>query len=374
MGKKSPKPPSPEAQAAAQGAQDKETAWYNAMLQNMDQYTPYGSLTYENLGTKSAPKWQSTINLSPEQQKLLESQNRQDIALNQLGESQIGRIGESISNPYSYGGIQNALPTYGDINAASARAEEALMSRLNPQFAQQEEALRTRLINQGIGQGSQAYQREMETFNQAQNDARMQAILGAQQYGSNEQNMALQRRLQEIEEYNAQRNAPLNEYIGLTSGSQIQNPQFSSGGNQGIGSFNIAQAMRDDYSNRTAAANNKAGAMSSVFGMGGQLLGSYLAREGGALAGSAFAGPVGGFLGSAAGSLFSDERLKENITPMGTENGFPIYEFNYIGQPERFIGVMAQDVKEIMPEAISEVGGFMKVDYNMIGLEMRGVQ
>ncbi|WP_213074504.1 hypothetical protein, partial [Acinetobacter baumannii] len=63
------------------------------------------------------------------------------------------------------------------------RAEEALMSRMNPQFARDEEAQRTRLINQGITQGSEAYNTEMNTFNQMKNDARQQAILGGQQYG-----------------------------------------------------------------------------------------------------------------------------------------------------------------------------------------------
>jgi hypothetical protein len=296
MGKKSPKAPSPEEQASAQTRQDKDTAWYNAMLENMDQYTPYGSLTYQNLGDKNAPKWTSTVTLSPEQQQILDSQNRQGIAMNQLGEQQINRIGQAVSSPFSFGGIQNALPTYGDINAASARAEEALMSRLNPQFQQQEEALRTRLINQGIGQGSQAYQREFDTFNQAQNDARMQAILAGQQYGSNEQNLALQRRGQEINEYTTQRNAPLNEYIGLTSGTQIQNPQFSSGGNTGIGSFDIAGAMRNQYSNQQAVANNRSSAMSSAFGLGGQAIGTAI--------GGPLGGMAGGFLGNAVGGLF----------------------------------------------------------------------
>lgn len=335
----------------------------------MNQNTPYGSLTYEQTGTKAAPKWESTINLTPEQQQILDSQNRQGIAMNQLGEQQIGRIGESVASPYSYGEIQNALPMESDIMQASTRAEEALMSRLNPQFARQEEALRTRLINQGIGQGSQAYQREMEAFGQQQNDARTQAILAGQQYGGTAQNQALQRRLQEIEEYNAQRNAPLNEYIGLTSGTQITNPQFSSGGNQGINSFDIAGAMRDDYSNRQAAANNQSSAMTNMFGMGGAALGS--AGKLGAMGATG-----GGFLGSAVGSLFalSDKRLKDNIIPAGKHGEFPLYEFSYIGDPEkRYIGVLAQDVKEIMPEAVDEKEGFMRVNYSMIGVEMREV-
>lgn len=373
-GKGGQKAPSAAKQATAQAAADKETSWYNALLQNMDQITPYGNLTYEQSGTKSAPKWTSTINLSPEQQKIFESQNRQDISMNQLGEQQIGRIGQAVADPFSYGGIKNALPTAGDIMAQQARSEKAFMSRLNPQFAQDEEALRTRLINQGIGQGSQAYQREMDTFNQARNDARTQAILAGQQYGGTAQNQALDRRLQEINEYSTQRNAPLNEYIGLTSGTQIVNPQFSSGGNQGINSFDIAGAMRDQYSNQQAAANNRSSAMSSAFGLGGQALGGYLAREGGTLAGSAVAGPVGGFLGSAVGSLFSDERLKTDIELVREESGHKIYHFKYKTDPNRvYEGVIAQDVLEYKPEAVHKVGEYYAVNYPMLGLEMKEV-
>lgn len=368
MGKKAPKAPSPAAQASAQAASDKETSWYNAMLQNMDQITPFGNLTYQNLGTKDAPKWQSTITLSPDQQRILASQGRQDIALNQLGEQQIGRIGQAVSTPFSFGGLTTQIPMEADIATQQQRAEEAYLSRLNPQFDRDEEALRTRLINQGIGQGSEAYVREMNSLGRARNDARQQAILAGQQYGQNAQNLALQRRLQEIEEYGAQRNAPLNEFIGLTSGSQIVNPQFSSGGNTGIGSFNMAGAMRDYYSNQQAAANNRNSAATNLFGLGGQAVGNM------------FGGPVGGmagsFLGAGIGSLFSDERIKENIVPVGEENGHKIYEFTYKHIPEkRFVGVMAQDVFKVAPEAVGRTeDGIMFVNYDQIGVKFREVQ
>jgi hypothetical protein len=79
---------------------------------------------------------------------------------------------------------------------------------------------------------------------------------------------------------------------------------------------------------------------------------------------------AGAQLGSAY--LMSDKNIKENIKKVGEENGFNLYEFNYIGKPEkRFIGVMAQEVQEIMPDAVAEIGGYLAVDYGKIGLEMR---
>lgn len=59
---------------------------------------------------------------------------------------------------------------------------------------------------------------------------------------------------------------------------------------------------------------------------------------------------------------------------LARKRGFPIYEFNYINIPEKtYTGVMAQDVEKIMPEAVFESEGFKKVNYDMIGIEMREV-
>jgi hypothetical protein len=369
MGKKSKAPaaPDPVQTAAAQTATNKETAYYNALLANMDQYTPYGNMTYQNLGTATDPKFTSTINLSPEQQQLYDTTTASDNALASLGYDQIGRITDSVSTPYSYGGIGNEFSAE-DIATQQANAEAAYMARLNPQFSRDEEALRTRLINQGIGQGSQAYQREMDQFNQMKNDARSQAILAGQQYGGTAQQQALQRRNQGIQEYDAQRNAPLNEYIGLTSGTQITNPQFSQGGNEGTSPVDYAGLVNQNYQNQMSNYNAKQASsnnlMGGIFGLGGQLGGSFLGSQAGS---------------TALAGLFSDMRIKKNIELVGEENGFPLYEFEYNDLiPDlpkgRFTGVMSSDVRELMPEAVI-VGsdGYDRVNYPLIGVEMREV-
>jgi len=276
MGKSSPKAPAapdPAATAAAQGQMNKETAIANAQLGMVNQNTPYGKLTYTQRGTSAegTPQYESTIELSPEQQQLLQMSQQGDLGTAQLGLDQLGRIRESVSSPFSFGG----LPSYGEADqaAAQARAEEALMSRINPQFQRDEEALRTRLINQGIGQGSQAYNTEMERFNQAKNDARMQAVLSGQQYGASDLASALQRRNQGIQEYTTTRNAPLNEYSALTSGTQIQNPQFQSSGGGGIAPVDYAglvnnqyQAQLGQYNSKIAGNNATTGALMNLGG------------------------------------------------------------------------------------------------------------
>ena len=70
---------------------------------------------------------------------------------------------------------------------------------------------------------------------------------------------------------------------------------------------------------------------------------------------------LGGGL-SLAGSLFSDARLKDDIEPVGELfDGQTIYRYNYIDDPvTKHIGVLAQETD---PDAVSDVGGFMAVNY-----------
>ncbi len=71
----------------------------------------------------------------------------------------------------------------------------------------------------------------------------------------------------------------------------------------------------------------------------------------------------------------SDSRLKTAIVPAGTtSSGFNLYDFSYIGQPEVWRGVMAQEVLKTHPEAVSTgSNGFLAVDYGMLGLKMERV-
>lgn len=68
----------------------------------------------------------------------------------------------------------------------------------------------------------------------------------------------------------------------------------------------------------------------------------------------------------------SDSRLKQDIVLLGKDmvTGFNIYEFAYLGSPEvRYRGVMAQEVKEVRPDAvITDSDGFMAVNYATLGV------
>lgn len=67
------------------------------------------------------------------------------------------------------------------------------------------------------------------------------------------------------------------------------------------------------------------------------------------------------------GSIFSDRRLKRNITKIGTRpDGLGVYEFEYIWGGGRQIGLMAQEVQGVYPDAVGEVGGYLTVNYSKV--------
>ena len=75
-------------------------------------------------------------------------------------------------------------------------------------------------------------------------------------------------------------------------------------------------------------------------------------------------------------SLFaaSDIRMKEDIEQVGVSpDGHKIYEFNYIGNPTRYRGVMAHEVAKIDPMAVGIRDGYLAVNYGKIDVNMEVV-
>jgi hypothetical protein len=85
--------------------------------------------------------------------------------------------------------------------------------------------------------------------------------------------------------------------------------------------------------------------------------------------GSAMGGLFQG-IGSAAAAaipLMSDKRLKTDIKKVGVTNGgLPVYTYKYKGSDQTQMGVMAQDVEKVNPDAVTELNGYKAVYYNMI--------
>jgi hypothetical protein len=69
------------------------------------------------------------------------------------------------------------------------------------------------------------------------------------------------------------------------------------------------------------------------------------------------------------GCNYSDERLKQNITYLGTKYGINIYSYNYTwDQDTKYIGVMAQELINTEHSNAIELGedGFFKVHYDRL--------
>ncbi len=74
---------------------------------------------------------------------------------------------------------------------------------------------------------------------------------------------------------------------------------------------------------------------------------------------------IGKFIGK---FIASDSRLKEDIKKVGQlDNGLNVYTYKYLGGKTTYVGVMADEVKDIMPEALGPtMNGFMTVDYGKV--------
>lgn len=178
--------------------------------------------------------------------------------------------------------------------------------------------------------------REAQMYNQGQEGIFRQG-LSASQF----QNQARQQAIQEADYF---KNQPLNMLNALRSGGQVNLPQF---GNVSAGS-NIApaplyQGAQDQYSAAMDAYKQKMASFGAVVGA------------------------VGG-LGSAGIAKYSDRRLKRNVTKVAElADGLGVYEYNYLWSDEPELGVMADEVARLRPEALGPVvGGFATVNYGAL--------
>jgi len=75
---------------------------------------------------------------------------------------------------------------------------------------------------------------------------------------------------------------------------------------------------------------------------------------------------MGKFIGSVIAG--SDRRLKEDIKKIGQlDNGLNVYTYKYLGGKTTYVGVMADEVEETMPEALGPtINGFATVDYGKV--------
>lgn len=320
---KAPAPPDPAKTAGAQTAQNIGTAVTQQQLNNVNQVTPDGSLTYSQTGTYQytdpntgkvydVPTYTATQTLSDAGQAIYDTNKAAELNLATLGRDQSAKLGTLLGTPVD---LSN--------DAVEARLMELGRARLDPAMDRRRETLRASLAGQGIKEGSAAFDRAMMRAMEGENDA----------YNS----LLLQGRGQAVQEAMAERNQPINEITALMSGSQVSMPQFVGTNPATVANVDRAGLEMSAYNARLAnwqqQMANKQSLMGGLFG-----------------------------LGSAA--IMSDVRLKTDIRRVGqTDAGLPVYTYRYRGRPEMHMGVMAQEAEALFPQAVHEVGGFKAVDY-----------
>lgn len=263
MGKpKSPPPPDPRAVAGAQTAQNIGTAIAQGSINNVDQVTPDGSLTYDVTGSQlwtdpntgrvyQLPKYTATQSLTPQAQKVKDQQDAADLNLATIGAEQSGRIGDLLGMPV-------------DINneSAEARLMELGRARLDPALERRRESLRGSLSQQGIKEGSEAFDRAMARSMEGENDAYNQLMLTGRQ--------------QAVQEALTERNQPINEITALLSGSQVSQPRFVTPNTPTLANVDRAGLEMAAYDAEVANANRKAAyqqnIMGGLFGLGSGFL------------------------------------------------------------------------------------------------------
>jgi endosialidase-like protein len=154
--------------------------------------------------------------------------------------------------------------------------------------------------------------------------------------------------------------------------------------NRGAGTSNRAAAANR---NRGGAMNVSSGRAAAAASTRGRSSLASMPRGGGASfaggrgggGGAAFAGGGGGFRGGGGGGGFrgggrrSDIALKHDIVLLGhLANGLGYYRFSYLGSHKAYVGVMAQEVQSVMPDAVTRGSdGYLRVYYEKLGLTFR---
>ena len=108
------------------------------------------------------------------------------------------------------------------------------------------------------------------------------------------------------------------------------------------------------------------GGMRAGGGRGGGGMRAAGGRGGGGMRGG---GGRGG--GGRGGGRRSDVWLKHDIVLLGhLDNGLGFYRFSYNGSDKAYVGVMAQEVQQVMPQAVGRgPDGYLTVNYDTLGVK-----
>ena len=261
MSKSAPEPTPPRETSAATTGTNVSTAVANAFLQNMNEITPDGTRTFSQTGETNItdpytgqsydiPRFTVEQTLSDGQQAIKDQSDGAELNLATLANDQSGFLNEYLGTPFQYDPGNHEEWALG------------LHDRLNSDNINgQREALESRLANQGIALGSEQYDQAMESFTGGHQNARDRFLLDSFQTG--------------FGTAQAERNQPINEITALLSGSQVNQPRFSTGsGVNGIQGTDNGAIIANNDAQRLQQWQNTQNARGSFFsGLGGLFAG-----------------------------------------------------------------------------------------------------
>jgi Protein of unknown function (DUF3300) len=147
------------------------------------------------------------------------------------------------------------------------------------------------------------------------------------------------------------------------------------GGNRGA-----QGAARSGNINRGGGGGMKAGGGGHRAAMGGGGGGMRMGGGGGGMRGGGGGGGMrmgggGGGRGGGrgGGGRRSDISVKHDVAFLGRlDNGLGLYRFSYNGSDKRYVGVMAQEVQFVRPDAVSrDAEGILRVHYDRLGVRFQ---
>lgn len=180
--------------------------------------------------TVTTPSFTATTTLSPAQQAIKDQTDAASLNLGTLANQQSSFLKDYLSQPFK-----------ADTAEAESRLAELGSARLDPQFAKQEDALRTQLVSSGIRPGTAAYTAQMNQLSQSKNDAYNQLYLNG--------------RSQALQEAYAERAQPINEISSLMGGAQVTSPNFASTPTTSVAGTDYTGAVNNAYNQKVANAN-----------------------------------------------------------------------------------------------------------------------
>lgn len=241
-------PPSPDyaGAATATAAGNKENTIAAQQGSMVNQYTPYGNLTY-GAGPTTAqgnPTYNANYSLTPEAQQTLDNQLKQSNDLGNLGTSALDRTNQAYANPMDMSSV----------NDVADKSYAAQTARLDPQWDTRQTQTDTQLRNQGLTPGTEAYDNAMRDFSSSRNDAYSQA----------RQN-AISTMPQTYQLASSIREQPLNELNAIRTGAQVQNPTFSAQpGQQYTPGPDLLGAAQQQSQYNTGLYNSQVGSSNSM--------------------------------------------------------------------------------------------------------------